>query len=102
MEIITGILICGKLIATALAAYFYADARADKRFIAKQSEWLEVERKEKLEWAAKALAKQGSKPLFHATPEKKDDPSPQRRVVTRTEAASRVQETIDKAKDIVK
>lgn len=89
------------VVLTAIAAYLYAETKADKRFILKLTELLEVERQEKLEWAGKALAKQGSKPLYH-TPDKKDDPQPQRRVVTRAEAASRITETIEKAKEIVK
>lgn len=101
MEIILCVIIV--IIATALAAYFFADSRAAKRFIQRQNEWLEVERKEKLEWAGKALNTRGKTPLFH-TPEKKEDTTPARRVVTRAEAAARphTQDTIDKAKEILK
>jgi hypothetical protein len=100
MEIIIGVLICAKIIVTAIAAYFFAEARADKRLIERQSEWLEVERKEKLEWASKALARTGQKPLHHV-PEKTVDPTPARRVVTRAEARDRTSETIEKAKEIL-
>ena len=112
MEIIL-VLVCVIIVilTASAAAYFYADSQADKRFIAKQSEWLEVEKKEKLEWASKALAKSGAKPLYH-TPEKKEDPTPQKRVVTRAEAKARevektplnyprVDEAIEKAKEIL-
>lgn len=100
MEMITyGILSAGLLVSAVLAAFFYADGRADKRFIQRLSEMLDVERQEKLEWAGKALAKAGSKPLFH-TPEKTEDPTPARRVVTRTEAKSRIEDTIEQAKQI--
>ena len=96
------------ILGISLAAYFYADSQAEKRLTVKLSELLDVERKEKLEWASKALAKQGAKPLFHV-PEKTVDPTPARRVVTRTEGAARqqannprIQDTIEKAKDILK
>jgi hypothetical protein len=102
MEIIACVILTITTLASAVAAvFFYADGRADKRFIKQLSELLEVERKEKLEWAGKALTKHGAKPLFH-TPEKTEDPTPARRVVTRTEAKSRVEDTIDKAKQIIK
>jgi hypothetical protein len=102
MEMISHAIMAIVTLASAVAAvFFYADGRADKRFIRQLSELLEVERKEKLEWAGKALTKHGAKPLFH-TPEKTEDPTPARRVVTRTEAKSRVEDTIDKAKQIIK
>ncbi len=100
MEI--AILCCVNIVAVAAAAYFFADSRANKTFIVRQSEWLEVERQEKLEWASRVLVKNGSKPLFH-TPEKKEDAIPSRRVVTRAEAAARPQqsETLEKAREIL-
>jgi len=95
------------LISVAVAAYFYAEARAERRFSTKQSEWLAVEREEKLKWAGTALAKQGARNPFQPPQEKREDPVPKKRIVTRAEAAARsveyphVQETIEKAKEIL-
>jgi hypothetical protein len=110
---------CGiiSMAAVGLAAFFYAEAKAEKRLTVKQAEWLEVERKEKLEWAAKALARVGQKPLHHV-PDKKEDLTPARRIITRAEARQRteeqeikpepknityprVQETVEKAGEIL-
>lgn len=92
-------LLCVIMAFGALSAYLYADVRSHKRFIAKLTELIDVEKAEKNEALSRLFVKHGSKPLGYKPSEK--PPEPINRFITKAEAASRQNETVEKAKEIL-
>lgn len=121
MEIIL-IILCVILALT--TAYFASDARASRRWIEKQDEWITILKDERTHWQNKVLAKQGILPLGQERKEPKkpefEEITPRiahraqlRKRVEATDSAitvhatgarypARVQETLDKAKEILR